>query len=636
MSDNNNTNSGRFSRRQKIFDLVKNTKDVYIPSLSSTITQLASEATNKALNYNDPDSAIPNKDYHGANIILYPHFTRQGEQGEYYTQVHGWVYATDGSSRKKRIILSLARHMCKSNVAEDETAGRLDEQIDSIQNQPESDSTSLASSHASSRIQQRSPTSPVRRATTASSFSSASTTSEFSNAPSSAKSDTDEVLKERIASFVNRSIGNLELNIAIGGADRKELKTLEILTDNNGNFNIDVVTQFRPTYVQVAVHEDEKIFEFKDVLYPGNSKYGIISDIDDTIKVTNVCSDKRSIFRNTFADDMSTWEVPGVADFFRFLNQKYDVSFFYVSNSPYQLYSNLMKFFKMFEFPAGAVYLKRYSGNILNSFMEPSHARKKVPLERIFTHFSDKKFFLIGDTSEQDLEAYVDIARLHPENVAGIFLRVAPNSMNVDTLKLILEILNKKNITDKDDKDFTSKLHKVVKEKDLIELDTEDDITMKEQVSHQNLQKLANESELKSEMVVKNLIDLEEGPDDFVNDQNNQKKKAAPPKIPKKPDSLKSKTEAKQAEESSNPPTLPRRPVPTPPPRSKLSTLTSKTLAAAKIYNSDVPFDDETNEEWISRILTSLIVLKKAGGIKLKLYNDIDEIHDDIMKYLQK
>lgn len=619
--------ANKFSRRQRLFDMVKTTKDVYIPSLSSTITQLASEATNKALNYNETDSAIPNKNYQGAQILLYPHFTRQGDNGEdFYTQVHGWVYASDGSSRKKRIIMSLARQLCKSNnaVVSDATAGQLDEQINSIQDQPQSDSASLASSDVSS----------VRRTGTSSSAGSLS-----DGPPSSASSDTDEVLKERIANFVNRSIGNLELNIAIGGSKRDEIKTLKILTDNNGNFNLDVVTNFKPSYVQVAVSEDEKIFEFKDVLFPGKNKYAIVSDIDDTIKVTGVCGDKRSIFRNTFADDMSTWEVPGVADWFRFLNQKYDVSFFYVSNSPYQLYSNLMKFFKMFEFPPGAIYLKRYTGNILNSFMEPSHARKKVPLERIFDHFSDKKFFLIGDTSEQDLEAYVDIARLHPEKVAGIFLRVAPNSINIDTLKLVLDILNKRNLSESD-KNFVEKIEKVKHEKDLIDLNDEEDIISKEQASKENLQRLVKESEEKSEKVVKNLIDLEEGSDDFAKKNIDEKRK--PPTIPKKPQSLKTKPESPPSSSSStnassdlNPPTLPKRPVPTPPPRSKLASLTSKTLSAAKSFNSDVPFNEETNDEWISRILTSLIVLKKAGNIKLKLYNDIDEIHDDIQNILQ-
>lgn len=641
MAENNNNN--KFSRRQRLFDLVKNTKDVYIPSLSSTITQLASEATNKALNYNDTDPAIPNKNYHGAQILLYPHFTRQGEDGtDFYTQIHGWVYASDGSSRKKRIVLSLARQLCKSNnaIVSDATAGQLDEQIDSIQDQSDSDTTSLASSQASSfssSSRQQQSGSAVKRSGTTSS------TGSFGDVPSSANSDTDEVLKERIANFVNRSIGNLELNIAIGGSNRDDLKTLKILSDNNGNFNLDVVTNFKPSYVQVAVSEDEKIFEFKEVLYPGENKYAIISDIDDTIKVTGVCGDKRSVFRNTFADDMSTWEVPGVADWFRFLHQRHDVSFFYVSNSPYQLYSNLMKFFKMFDFPPGAIYLKRYTGNILNSFMEPSHARKKVPLERIFGHFSSKKFFLIGDTSEQDLEAYVDIARLHPENVAGIFLRVAPNSINVDTLKLILDILNKRNLSE-NDRAFVEKIEKVKKEENLIDLGEEDDIVSKEKLSHQNLQKLEQESEAKSEKVVRNLIDLEEGSDDFVNKQNEAKRK--PPKIPNKPRSLRTTVEKQPSSRSSassasnvsvdGPPTLPKRPVPTPPPRSKLSSLTSKTLTAAKSFNEEVPFNEETNDEWISRILTSLIVLKKAGGIKLKLYNDIDEIHDDIQSVLQR
>ncbi|CCH41068.1 Actin patch protein 1 [Wickerhamomyces ciferrii] len=657
-----NDPSRSMSRRQRLFDMGKNLKDVYIPTFQSTITQLASEATNRALNYNDVDSNIPNKNYQGANIILYPHFTRQSEDGKsYYTQVHGWVYAKDGSSRKKRIIISLARQLCKSNnpVISDATAGQLDEQINSIQeNDSSSDSSSIMTN--STMGSTSSPTSPVKRSGTAS--SSSSNFHEHPPSSSSSNYDTDEILKERIASFVNRSIGNLELNIAIGGSNRHELKTLKILTDNNGNFNMDVITKFKPSYVQVAVSEDEKIFEFKDVMFPGESKFGIISDIDDTIKQTGVCGDKRKMFRNTFVDDMSTWEVPGVADFYRFLHQKYDVSFFYVSNSPYQLYSNLMKFFNMFEFPKGAIYLKRYTGNILNSFMEPSHSRKKAPLERIISHFSNRKFFLIGDTSEQDLEAYVDIARLYPDNIAGIYLRVAPNSMNLDTLKLVLEILSKKNINDKNDgNDLTDKINElkeINEEISLIDLNNEDDIKSKEQISIDNLNKIKQNSNLKSNEVIQDLIDLDEP----TSPSPPQSIRKQPPKIPRKPNSLRveippnettlqarginpttnytNTSPSSSSGSSSIPPSLPRRPIPNPPPtaKSKLSSIASKTLHNAKSFNSDVPFDDETNDEWISRIITSLIILKNSSNdkIKIKFFNDIDEIHQDIQEIMNK
>ncbi|CDR46667.1 CYFA0S25e00628g1_1 [Cyberlindnera fabianii] len=633
--------SGR-SKRQRLYELMKTTKDVYIPTISNTITQLASEATTKALNYADGDSQREtdiNYDVKGAQILLYPHFTRHSEHDErYYTQVHGWVYSTEGSNRKKRIILSLARQLTKSNnnAVSDMTAGQLDEQLNNMQN-VDDDASSVYSGSSAPSVNTRS----LRRTGTASSAQSEATTS------SSIQSETDEVLKERIANFVNKSLGNTELIIAVGGANREEIKTVELLTDANGNFNIDVDTSFKPTYVQVAIANDEKIFVLHDTIFPGDSQYGVISDIDDTIKHTGVLSDKRTVFRNVFSDNMETWEIPGAADTYRFLSQKFNVSFFYVSNSPYQLYSNLVKFFEMFEFPKGSMYLKKYSGNILNTFFEASHTRKKAPLERVIEHFPDKKFFLIGDSGEQDLEAYTDFARAHPGKVAGIYIRLAENSMSTETYKMLVDMLNKRSEPVVETPDDVQQKFEQLKTSEENLIDLEDEPTPG--ISKEKMSQLVHESKVKSEM-----NDLEKGATEgfFANSDQLVEKtssggprvKSPPPAVPSKPRALQSTAVPKSPRPSTSstidssleespvsPPTLPRRPVPVLPPRTEVHRTRKE---PAPTFNSNSFADDET-EEWITRILTSLLILRKAGDASLKLFIDYSEVQEDIVKYLK-
>lgn len=650
MADNLPPKGG--SKRQRIFDLMKTTKDVYIPSLSNTISQLANEATSKAIRYTEDPEYANTRDLKGANIVLYPHFTRF-DGDNYFTQVHGWVYSTEGSQRKKKLVMTLARQLAKSNnnASSDMTAGQLDEQLNSIQ---EGSSTSETSSFVSTDQDSADISfNPPRRTATGS--SNGSVNSSFT----STRSETDEVLKERIAAFVNRSLGNLELTVGVGGAKRDELKVLNIFTDTNGNFNIDVETDFKPTYTQVAVTLDEKIFVFNDTIFPGKSDYAIISDIDDTIKKTGVCLDKRSIFRNTFADHMSNWEIPGAAENYRYFEQEHGLSFFYVSNSPYQLFTNLSKFFELFQFPKGSMYLKKYTGNILNSFLEPSHTRKKAPLERILSHFGDKKFFLIGDTSEQDLEAYVDTARLHPDKIQGIYLRVAEGSMSTETLKLLLDILNKKSISLETTSDEFRAMYNEFNDADQPLIDLDSDL-QNANLSDSQLNEIAERSKIESERILNDKSDLEKGAEgEFFS--NNDRKPPVPPKprslspshqkppprIPKKPDFLKAQALSNPASSNTPPqpisrpgssdtaPPLPRRPIPTPPrPRER----TPLTVNSPTTINSNrsIGFDEEANEEWISRILTSLIVLRKVGDINLKLFVNFDEIHNDILNKITK
>lgn len=563
-----------FSRRQKLYDLMRTTKDVYIPTISSTISQLASEATNKALSYTNEEELRSqqeqqpsNKNFKGCRILIYPHYTSRDLQNNYVSQVHGWVYNSDSSSRKKKLLFSLAKQLARTgNNSNTIAANNIEEQIDNLDS--ESDNSSVYSSSTNS--------SSVRRTGTFSSLNSV-------NSANSVDSYSDEVLRERMASFLNKSVDNLKLIISIGGFNSDEFKSVEYFTDANGNFNVNIVTAFKPSFIQVSVAEDESIFNTRESLYLNSSNYAIITDIDDTIKNTGVCLDKRSVFRNTFVDELNTWEIPGVSDWFRFLQNKFDISFFYVSNSPYQLYSNLIKFFQIYDFPKGAIYLKRYTGNIINSFMEPSSTRKKKSLESIANNFPHLRFILIGDTSEQDLEAYVDFTKNHPDQIKAIYLRLAPNSMSTETFKSLVDILDKKG-------------------------------------------NLPTSIEAQPKLETPDLIDLDDQPP----------APSAPP-LPPKPDYLKS-TPSSATSPPVEPPTLPQRPSsarslpPPPPPRRKYFQPITQPSSA-----NTVPFTQEANDEWISRILTSLVILRKVNPeIKLKLYKDIDEINEQVVQILSE
>lgn len=606
------------SKRQRLRELVKATRDVYIPTFSSTITHLASEATTRALGYECEDAYV-NKDVQGAQIIVYPHFTRT-DGDVYYTQAHGWVFSTDGSSRKKRIVFALAKQLARSNNAQmsDVTAGQLDEQINSL-NGPDSEKASLNSGSSDYAT-------GVRRTGT----SSSSASSEYST--NSTASQTDDVLKERIAAFVNKSLGSVELVITIAGEEYEQITTVELLTDANGNFNTDIMTPYKPTVIQVALAVDETVVAYRDTMFPGKSDYAVVSDIDDTIKRTGVCGDKRSIFRNTFAENIENWEIPGAADCYRYLEQKFDVSFFYVSNSPYQLYSNLLKFFLLFEFPKGSMYLKKYSGNFLNSFMEASHARKKAPLERIMQHFSSKRFFLIGDTSEQDMEAYVDIARQHPDRVAAIYLRVAEGSMTTETFKTLNDIINKRSIPlHETPAELKVKFEALqASEQNLINLD--DEVTPGVVPDE-----LANVV-LGSKKATGQNEDLEQGDNDEffarsplmtgsgtpinVGSAPPTPVRKPPPVVPRKPTFLQGAPSS--AGSTPSVPPLPRRPVPAAPPRSNPNSVPPLS------FNTNDTFTSEDTIDWIGRLLTSMLVLQKVGWVRIKIFNEFSDIQDEM------
>ncbi|KAG0012089.1 hypothetical protein BGZ80_000211 [Entomortierella chlamydospora] len=146
----------------------------------------------------------------------------------------------------------------------------------------------------------------------------------------------------------------------------------------------------------------------------------IISDIDDTIKETNVTEGARTVLRNTFLKEMK--EVEGMANVYRKWWEK-GAAVHYVSNSPWQLIPTLLEFFHSHMFPPGSAHLKVYENNVLKSYFTPPGENKRRSIREILKDFPDRKFILVGDSGEIDMEIYTDIANEYPNQVFRIFIR---------------------------------------------------------------------------------------------------------------------------------------------------------------------------------------------------------------------
>ncbi|KAG9073160.1 hypothetical protein KI688_000947 [Linnemannia hyalina] len=145
----------------------------------------------------------------------------------------------------------------------------------------------------------------------------------------------------------------------------------------------------------------------------------IISDIDDTIKETNVTAGARIILRNTFLKDMM--EVEGMASVYKGWCDQ-GAAIHYVSNSPWQLIPSLLEFFKTFKFPAGSAHLRLHDNVLKTYFMAPGE-NKRRSIREILTDFPDRKFILVGDSGEIDMEIYTDMAQEFPGQIVKIFIR---------------------------------------------------------------------------------------------------------------------------------------------------------------------------------------------------------------------
>ncbi|KAK7413822.1 hypothetical protein QQX98_007316 [Neonectria punicea] len=253
------------------------------------------------------------------------------------------------------------------------------------------------------------PTSPTMPARTFSSSTNELTETELSVANAN--------LMARISPFMTNPSVALPITLFFYNDTKSQSRT--VMTNDAGHFVIRAALEFIPTHVRVLANEDLSATQEIKITEP----YGVslISDIDDTVKRSNILGGAKEIFRNTFIRDLSDLSIDGVKEWF---NRMYDlgVSMHYCSNSPWQLFPVLASYFKLAGLPPGSLHLKQYSG-MLQGIFEPVAERKKSTLNRLMRDFPERKFLLVGDSGEADLEVYTDLALANPGRILAVFIR---------------------------------------------------------------------------------------------------------------------------------------------------------------------------------------------------------------------
>jgi phosphatidate phosphatase APP1 len=164
----------------------------------------------------------------------------------------------------------------------------------------------------------------------------------------------------------------------------------------------------------------------------------VISDIDDTIKITDIPAGESVVLMNTFFRNFVA--VPCMADIYRTFGK--EVAFHYVSGAPWQMYSPLSMFLfsKSIGFPRGSFHMKNVRTNpfesetyqdlwilIASGSQESTFAQKIFQINILMKNFPARKFILIGDSGERDPEVFRKINENFPGQVQEIRIRDVVN-----------------------------------------------------------------------------------------------------------------------------------------------------------------------------------------------------------------
>jgi hypothetical protein len=211
--------------------------------------------------------------------------------------------------------------------------------------------------------------------------------------------DQQEKMKDFTAAVNSGSTGRFEKEVILDSDQVLRLKFLEVQARLEENGIIFIYSMYKCFFIHI-LHIDLSFPGYIDIIEPHG--ISVISDIDDTIKVTDILDGKDAILRNTLF--RIAREVPDMSKVFRTWAEK-GVHFHYVSNSPWQVYPALNEFMNAKEFPKGSMHLRIVSKETMSFYRYSTH--KQDTILKILRDFPHRKFILVGDSGEKDPEMYV-------------------------------------------------------------------------------------------------------------------------------------------------------------------------------------------------------------------------------------
>ncbi|RKS53337.1 uncharacterized protein DUF2183 [Gillisia mitskevichiae] len=186
-----------------------------------------------------------------------------------------------------------------------------------------------------------------------------------------------------------------------------------------------------------------------EVLKPFESKYGIISDIDDTFLISYSGSFFRKLYvmllkninkRKIFEDVVPHYRA--LSSYGQDKEHAFN-SFFYVSSSEWNLYDFINEFAKRHELPKAVIKLKKIKTGISDFLMtgRGGHDHKFEKIKDIISFYPNLKYVLIGDDSQKDPYIYERICKIFPLNIKAVYIRKT-NKVKKEKVSTVLANLN--------------------------------------------------------------------------------------------------------------------------------------------------------------------------------------------------
>lgn len=247
--------------------------------------------------------------------------------------------------------------------------------------------------------------------------------------------------------FRLKPLANAEVQLLFKGL---EVKT-RTMKDGYFRFTLPFTQALKSGWHRYEVRcdlESTSVQESGELLKPFESKYGIISDIDDTFLISH----SNNIFKKLYV--MLTKNVnkrkifDDVVDHYQALSiagqnsDKASNSFFYVSSSEWNLYTFITQFAEIHNLPKAVIKLKKLKKSLWDFIKtgRGDHDHKFVKIKDIISFYPNIQYVLLGDDSQQDVYLYERICKVFPMNIKAIYIRQTSSKQQIKVQKTLANI----------------------------------------------------------------------------------------------------------------------------------------------------------------------------------------------------
>lgn len=195
-------------------------------------------------------------------------------------------------------------------------------------------------------------------------------------------------------------------------------------TNYKGDFNLileELVTEIPKIYRKGETQPMEILQDYPVIFEKSESKFDVISDLDDTILVSHTANFFKRVATLAFVQPNKRRVINFSYQLYKFFDAR-GARFYYISKSESNLFKIISVIISKYDLPKGVLFLTSYLN--LRQLFRPKKGKdfKINRIASILERTGDKKFIFVGDDSQRDMEIYADAVALFPNRILKIYI----------------------------------------------------------------------------------------------------------------------------------------------------------------------------------------------------------------------